>query len=764
MNRLCALCVLLWLTYSVIAAPKEAYIDTPFFRFTVSGDNGACEILDKEAQVTWRADTTPARFGWVRLNVHEQSVRVELTRCAVQANGNELVASFQPFRVRPLTRFTVKARALPDQRTLELSYQEDNELEVESVSLLDEVLDVTDETKGCVAVPVREGLLVPADSGRTFRHRFDTSAYEGCHMEMLGVVKQGAAALFTWDDPYVSAELGSTLEPTGTSSKRQRLSPSLVLTKSARTFRIQFLGKGDYVTIGQAYRKIAEEKGLLVTWEQKLKGHPERTKLFGAANIKLWSALDRRMNPESTKEESVRVNWTFDEAAQVAEHLKNDLKLDKVLFTIGGWIHRGYDNQHPDILPTAPECGGDAAFADCARRVLNLGYLLCLHDNYQDIYRDSPSWDEKLIMKTEDGKLAKGGRWAGGQAYLTCSQKAGELAKRPQNLPAVKKLSGADAYFIDTTYAAGLQECYEPAHPLTRADDMKWKQALSDYGREVFGIFGSECGREWAIPHSDFFEGLTGVSGHDYHDASLPEKLGATVVPLFDFVYRDCIAMYGKYGYDPAHAAEYVLHHISLGRPLNYHSVPAHLYWRKEKAHFEPLNRPPEPGMDPAVFTRADDGWAEGLHPVDRFIKNTCEVLSPLNELTARLQMSDHQFLTPDRRVQRTVFGEGPSAVEVVVNAGGTNFLWPSKLGGKVLLPPYGFLVESPTFVAFHAREWNGLNYDAPPMFTLRSLDNEPLSCSHRLRVFHGFGDGRIHLGKTTRTVPKEAIVDATAQ
>src|SRR6185437_8520896 len=95
---------------------------------------------------------------------------------------------------------------------------------------------------------------------------------------------------------------------------------------------------------------------------------------------------------------------------------------------------------------------------------------------------------------------------------------------------------------------------------------------------------GSECGREWAIPHSDFFEGLTGVSGHDYHDASLPDKLGATVAPLFDLVYRDCIEMYGKYGYDPSQAARYVLRHISLARPLNYHSIPEHLYWKNDRA------------------------------------------------------------------------------------------------------------------------------------------------------------------------------------
>jgi hypothetical protein len=283
------------------------------------------------------------------------------------------------------------------------------------------------------------------------------------------------------------------------------------------------------------------------------------------------------------------VNWTFAEAAQVAEHLKRDLELDRILFILGGWIHRGYDNQHPDILPTAPECGGDEAFADFARRVRQQGYLLGLHDNYQDIYRDSPSWDEQWVMKQRDGTLAKGGHWAGGVAYLTCSKQALELARRPQNLPGVRRLSGPAAYFIDTTYAAGLQECFDAEHPLTRLDDLRWKQAISDYARNVFGLFGSECGREWAIPHADFFEGLTGVSGGWFHDARLTDKLGAVVVPLFEMVYRDTIAMYGKYGYDIRQASDYVLHHLSIGRPLHYHNVPHHLYWERPPAELDAL-------------------------------------------------------------------------------------------------------------------------------------------------------------------------------
>ena len=759
-----------------------ATIETPFIRFSLSPENGSYEIVDKQTNVTWRSNPYQPRFGEVTLNVGGQPQRVNLGRCEVKitpplhpspirgGEGGGGEATFRPLADKPDMGLRVTVRALNDGKTLEFAADATDGLTVESVRLLDDALWVTDADKGYVVVPVREGLLVPADSGLTFTHRFDTFAYEGCHMEMFGVVKNGAAALLTWHDPYAAAELKSALPNAEWVKGKQVISSSLVLRKSAKSFRVRLLGRGDYVTIAKAYRQTAKEKGWLVTWQEKLKGNPERAKLFGAINFKLWSTLSRRMNEESTKEESARVNWTFDEAAQIAEHLKNDLKLDKVLFMIGGWIRRGYDNQHPDILPAAPECGGDEKLADCARRVMKLGYVFCLHDNYQDMYRDSPSWDESFLMKRQDGSLAAGGHWAGGRAYLTCSKKAVELAKRPQNLPAVKELTDANSYFIDTTYAAGLMECFDTQHPLTRWDDMKWKQAISDDAREVFGIFGSECGREWAIPHSDFFEGLTGVSGRYYHDAGLVSKVGGVVVPLFEIVYRDCIAMYGKYGYDFAQSAEYVLHHLSIGRPLNYHSIPPHQrngtesvpYWKQAARAADP----PKTAADPALFTRAGNGWAEGLHPVDRFVKNTYEILSPLYELTAQMQLTQHQFLpdnvgagvpaSPRYKVQRTVFGEGANAVEVIVNASANEYRHQSKTGGEVVLPPYGFLVESPTFVAFHAMSWNGLRYDAPVLFTLRSTDGKPLGQSSTVRIYHGFGDTRVKVGGEVRTVGKE--------
>ena len=113
---------------------------------------------------------------------------------------------------------------------------------------------------------------------------------------------------------------------------------------------------------------------------------------------------------------------------------------------------------------------------------------------------------------------------------------------------------------------------------LGRNEDIAWKIRLSDKARELFGLFGSECGREWALPHSDFFEGLVGVSGRYYHNLD-PADLGARVIPFWEMVYHDCQICYGKYGYAADRAGQYVAHHVLCARPLHYHSIPDHRYW-----------------------------------------------------------------------------------------------------------------------------------------------------------------------------------------
>jgi hypothetical protein len=732
-------------------------MESEFVKFSISLENGCYYFIDKQSNTVWSSNPYIERMGEITIKDGDETKVLPLRNFQGRQEKNTIMLGFHYGEGE--AKVKIRIELLPDGRTAKISYESGRGIDIQSVRLLDDSLWVTDVEKGYTLVPVRLGLMIPADSGKSFKHNFPTFAYEGCHMEMLGLVKNGSVALITWHDPYVTAEIQSLLmddDQAKLYDGKQIVSASLSLRKSAKAFQIQFLGRGDCVTIAKAYREEAKEKGWLVTWDEKLRQYPYGEKLFGAANYKLWSVLDRRIDEEG-KEKSVRVNWTFKEAAQVAEHLKNDLKMDKVLFIMGGWIHRGYDNQHPDILPTAPECGGDKDFTDCSKRIQELDYTLCLHDNYQDIYRDSPSWDEDLIMKRPDGSLVKGGSWAGGRAYLTCSREAVKLAQRPQNLPKVKELFSPDSYFIDTTYAAGLYECFDPKHPLSLWDDMIYKSEISDYARELFGNFGSECGREWAIPHCDFFEGLTGVSGRYYHGLDI-NALGGTVVPLFEMVYRDCIAMYGKYGYDYSSAAEYVLHHISIGRPLHYHDVPKHLYWNDLPTDEQPMLESSQP--DTHCFSRGHDGWSQGFCLFDRFVKNTYEILSPLNEITSRMQMVGHKFLSDDRKVIMTAFGSPlKTEVKVIVNKGSEEYNVESIQGGNVILPPYGFLVECPTFIAFYASSWNGVEYERPVLFTLRSLDKASISWSSKIRVFHGFGDPRIKIKGVIHEVIKESLI-----
>jgi hypothetical protein len=415
-----------------------------------------------------------------------------------------------------------------------------------------------------------------------------------------------------------------------------------------------------------------------------------------------------------------------------------------------------------------------------------------------------------------------------------------------------------------------MTECFAPEHPLDYHGDIQRRQALADYARSVFGVHGSEMGMEWAVPHSHYFEGLL---SRRFHEERIPP--GAYPVPLFELVYRDCIALYTHQG-DKAgpESAEYILHHVALGRMPLYQFGP-HLYftekgkkpparipvlpgierltpkppkefeityrwavndrvpanvtwtfvhftdsegvikfqddhalpvpsakWKKgavildgprtvkvpedlsgvfdvrvglladherlallgrddrerrymvgkmrisEKGiSFHPTPQEPEV-LDTACFARSDGGWgdAQATKPclTDIFIKNTYEVLSPINVLTAMLPMMSHRYLTSDRRVEETIFGD--NFMRIVVNGSAKNFV----VDGESL-PPFGFIVKAPTFMAFHANSWNGVKYPKPAMFTISSLDERAINEAIQIRIFHAFGEPRVRFANLHR-------------
>ncbi|HOS94440.1 MAG TPA: glycoside hydrolase, partial [Armatimonadota bacterium] len=516
-------------------------------------------------------------------------------------------------------------------------------------------------------------------------------------------------------------------------------------------------------------------------------------------------------------------------------------------------------------LPAAPECGGDEALAECSKRVQALGYLCGGHDNYQDMYRDAPSWDESYIMRNPDGSIRQGGNWAGGPCWLICSRKALELARR--NLPEVKRRYGFSAYFIDTTFAAPPYECSSTEHPLTFTDDIRYKGELCDLSRSFFPIHGSEEGQEWAIPHSSYFEGIMG--------GVLSEPpAGTRQIPLMDLVYHDCIALYTHQGTRAGPAdARYIIRHLSSGR-MPVYSFGPHAYFENEAIELAPAvpsvarverggdrrhirvtyrwnvtgPMPParcfvhftdatggivlqddhdlapgteewQPGQtvidgprdveipeglsggfdvrigllagdrrlrlpaaddgslrvvvgqlhlsekgvrftppegrgaaaDPTCFARADGGWGQALGATDRFIKNTYEFMSPVNEITFTMRIVDHAFLDAGGRVERTVFADPrkPSRTLTIITNAGTEVF----RTGDAVLPPFGFVVESPEFVAFHALQYRGVIYEPSALFCARLVTGTAIGApGSTVRVYHGFGSQTLRLPSRAAT------------
>ena len=77
-----------------------------------------------------------------------------------------------------------------------------------------------------------------------------------------------------------------------------------------------------------------------------------------------------------------------------------------------------------------------------------------------------------------------------------------------------------------------------------------------------------------------------------------------------------------------------------------------------------------------------------------------------------------------------------------------------------VVLGKYDFFVNSPTFMAIHAKTIGNRTEAAPFLFTFRSLDGKPLAESKKIRVFHGFGSSKIKIFGKDIDVRSEAIIE----
>ena len=192
----------------------------------------------------------------------------------------------------------------------------------------------------------------------------------------------------------------------------------------ARRLRLELIPGGSYVDLAKRYREKVIAGGHFSSLKQKFAENPLMERLIGAPDIKIYIYTNRldepyyRAGSQPVLTGYERVHTTFAQVTEMVEDLHSNLKLDRALILLGGWIRAGYDRQHPDVWPPAEKAGGIEGLRQASEAATSKGYLFALHDNYQDMYPDAPRYNPKYIMRNRDGSLMRGHVWDGGPCYL----------------------------------------------------------------------------------------------------------------------------------------------------------------------------------------------------------------------------------------------------------------------------------------------------------------------------------------------------------
>jgi Family of unknown function (DUF5696) len=313
-----------------------------------------------------------------------------------------------------------------------------------------------------------------------------------------------------------------------------------------RSVRFCALPEGNYVAMAKRYRRFVMEKGQWVSLKEKIARTPLVAQLIGTPQLR--QSIKRNYRPgsyrydpaDSSKNYSVT---TFDERARQLRELKAK-GFDKLYVTLSGWPHEGYDRQHPDALPPAPEAGGWEGLKRWTETCRELGYICNLHDQYRDYYVDAPSYDPQFAVHDEDstrpptafpgtrfgswkeGLLPFMDHWDGGKmSYLDARFEPGHLIKNYELM--FRHGITMQGSYLDVFGYVPPTEDFNPEHPLTRRDCMNFRAECFNWVRAHLGIVGTEDGADWVIPYVD------------YANEASPGKCIA--VPLYEIVYHDAV-------------------------------------------------------------------------------------------------------------------------------------------------------------------------------------------------------------------------------
>ncbi|WP_185140155.1 hypothetical protein [Reichenbachiella versicolor] len=319
--------------------------------------------------------------------------------------------------------------------------------------------------------------------------------------------------------------------------------------------------------------------------------------------------------------------FTFKDLQDIIKATHKELGVDNAFFHAWGV----FSNFVPNCWPINENLGGVSGLKKAVDLTKKYGYLYSSYHAYSATLEHAPNFDTDLFATDNEGKLKNtGSRWAN----IDQDKQLG-LAQKSLH----KEISALEleADITDISFATFPDE------------DNTGLYNLAKYVDSLNLVNGTEHGQQQFIPYFDMFEGLTYLPNPNLVQFSHR-------APLFNLVYHDAIAIFGKIQ-DPDNQ-------ISINGDFRVKSLRNILF-----------------GMGTTIFFSPYE--FEGMKEM---IKMANEIVSPVNRETFFAELTNHEYLSDDFKLQRSEFSSG---TEVIVNLGPVD----QDTKDGIRIPAYGYKV-----------------------------------------------------------------------
>ncbi len=305
-----------------------------------------------------------------------------------------------------------------------------------------------------------------------------------------------------------------------------------------------------------------------------------------------------------------------------------------------------------------------------------LGYLVGPYDSYHSIHHpdEENTWETAqfdLSLYESGGIVKKDGRESKGfkqKGYHLSPIVAQPYVEDRVNGIVAQMPSDFNSWFIDCDAYGQLFDDYSPSHPATQLDDMNARLARMAWIRDTHDmVIGSEGGSAYAAATIHFAHGMMspviGWGDPDMKDKNSPYYIGGYWPPEAPAVHIKQVPLKEHYFYlyyDPRFR-------LPLYQIVFHDSVVTTHHWGYSSLKFKNAietvallellyNVPPLYHLNTARFSKHKD-W----------IKRHYAFFSPLHREIGGKPMTDFEWLTEDKLVQRTMFAD---TVEIFANFG----------------------------------------------------------------------------------------------